>query len=237
MVQQYDVHDVQQAHDRVFEQGRSVPEQRFPPGMAETQFSDVTQNLKAIVGDDQVHTGESLLHFSDPFSPHTENFPSAAVWCVKKSWSLIAYSKRLTASSSPASVEGIKKILALANRTHFPLWTISRGKNLGSAIMLSFGKIFQQLICLGCRYGGPSPRVGGSVILSLHRMNRVLEVNEKAAYAVVEPGVTFFDLYNYCRERKLAVWPSAPAIAWGSVIGNVWPNNSMLRSATGIQKC
>lgn len=76
---------------------------------------------------------------------------------------------------------------------------------------------------LGCRYGGPSPRIQGSVILSLHRMNRILEVNEKAAYAVVEPGVTFFDLYNYCRDRKLAVWPSAPAIAWGSVVGNVWP--------------
>lgn len=71
------------------------------------------------------------------------------------------------------------------------------------------------------RYGGPGPRVGGSVVLSLYRMNQVLEVNEKAAYAVVEPGVTFFDLYEYCRARKLAVWPSVPAIAWGSVVGNV----------------
>lgn len=144
MVQQYEVHDVQQAHDRVFEQGRSAPKQRFPPGMAETEFSDVTQNLKAIVGDDQVHTGESLLHFSDPFSPHTDNFPSTAIWCVITNWSLIAYSKKLTASLSPASVEEIKKILALANRTHLPLWTISRGKNLGSVIMLFFGKIFHQ---------------------------------------------------------------------------------------------
>lgn len=90
--------------------------------------------------------------------------------------------------------------------------------------MLSSEKIFRRLICLGCRYGGPSPRVGGSVILSLHRMNRILEVNEKAAYAVVEPGVTFFDLYNYCIDRELAVWPSVPAIAWGSVIGNVRRN-------------
>lgn len=131
MVQQYEDDDVQQAHDRVFEQGRSAPEQRLPPGMAETQFSEMIQTLKVIVGDDQVHTGESLLHFSDPFSPHTENFPSAAVWCVKTCWSLIAYSKTLTASSSPKSVEEIGKILALANRIHLPLWTISRGKNLG----------------------------------------------------------------------------------------------------------
>lgn len=125
---------------------------------------------------------------------------------------------------SPGSVEEIRQVLALANRTHLPLWTTSRGKNLGSVIMLSSLKIFRQLICIGCRYGGPSPRVGGSVILSLHRMNRILEVNEKAAFAVVEPGVTFFDLYNYCRGRELAVWPSVPSIAWGSVIGNVWQN-------------
>lgn len=84
MVQLYEDNDVQQAHDRVFEQGRSVPEQCFPPGMVETQFSEMIQTLKAVVGDDQVYTGESLLHFSDPFSPHTENFPSAAVWCVKE---------------------------------------------------------------------------------------------------------------------------------------------------------
>lgn len=70
-------------------------------------------------------------------------------------------------------------------------------------------------------YGGPSPCVGGSVVLSLYRMDRIVEVNEKAAYAVVEPGVTFFDLYNYCRDNKLALWPSVPAISWGSVVGNV----------------
>ena len=52
-------------------------------------------------------------------------------------------------------------------------------------------------------------------------MDRILEVNEKAAYAVVEPGVTFFDLYRYCRKYASTVWPSVPAIAWGSVVGNV----------------
>lgn len=142
MVQQYEDNDVQQAHDRVFDQGRSVPEQCFPPGMAEVQFSEVIQTLKAIVGNDHVHTGESLLHFSDPFSPHTENFPSAAIWCVKTHWSLYKYLKKLTPSSSPGSVEEIGKILALANRIHLPLWTISRGKNLGLVIMLSSRMIF-----------------------------------------------------------------------------------------------
>ena len=40
-------------------------------------------------------------------------------------------------------------------------------------------------------------------------------------YAVVEPGVTFQDLYDHCVARKLKVWPSVPSLGWGSVIGNV----------------
>lgn len=51
-------------------------------------------------------------------------------------------------------------------------------------------------------------------------MNRIIEVNEDYAYAIVEPGVSFFDLYNYVQEKKLALWPSCPAIGWGSVLGN-----------------
>ena len=35
-------------------------------------------------------------------------------------------------------------------------------------------------------YGGPAPRVNGSLALDLHRMNRILEVNNAYAYAVVE---------------------------------------------------
>ena len=70
-------------------------------------------------------------------------------------------------------------------------------------------------------YGGPAPRVPGSVALDLHRMNKVLEVNERFSYAVVEPGITFMDLYNYCVEHDLHVWPSVPSLGWGSVIGNV----------------
>lgn len=57
--------------------------------------------------------------------------------------------------------------------------------------------------------------------MDLHRMNKVLEVNEKFSYAVVEPGVTFGDLYTYCVQKKLKVWPSTASLGWGSVVGNV----------------
>ena len=57
--------------------------------------------------------------------------------------------------------------------------------------------------------------------LDLHRMNKIIEVNSDAAYAVVEPGVTFTDLYNHCASNSLNVWPSVPSLGWGSVVGNV----------------
>lgn len=77
------------------------------------------------------------------------------------------------------------------------------------------------------RYGGPAPKVPGSIVLDLHRMNKVIEASEKFAYAVVEPGVTFGDLYEYCVAHKLKVWPSTASLGWGSVIGNVRMSDSL----------
>jgi 4-cresol dehydrogenase (hydroxylating) flavoprotein subunit len=62
--------------------------------------------------------------------------------------------------------------------------------------------------------------VQGSVVLDLHLMNKIIEVNEQCAYAIVEPSVTFMDLYAYIQKQKLRLWVSAPALGWGSIIGN-----------------
>jgi len=51
-------------------------------------------------------------------------------------------------------------------------------------------------------------------------MNRILEVNEKYAYALVEPGVTFFDLYKYIQDHKLKLWVDVPDLGGGSILGN-----------------
>jgi 4-cresol dehydrogenase (hydroxylating) flavoprotein subunit len=51
-------------------------------------------------------------------------------------------------------------------------------------------------------------------------MNKVIEVNGEYAYAIVEPGVTFMDLYTYIQKHKLKLWISTPALGWASVIGN-----------------
>jgi len=54
-------------------------------------------------------------------------------------------------------------------------------------------------------------------MLDLQRMKKIIEVNEESAFAIVEPGVSFFDLYHYIKDHKLKLWISCPAIGWGSV--------------------
>lgn len=89
------------------------------------------------------------------------------------------------------SVEHIQAIVEVCNRYKVPVWTISTGKNLG--------------------YGGAAPAERGQVVLDLKRMNRILEVNADLGYALVEPGVTYQQLYDYIQERNLPLWMSCPA--------------------------
>ncbi|MCC3268759.1 FAD-binding oxidoreductase [Arthrobacter gengyunqii] len=101
----------------------------------------------------------------------------------------------------PGCVEEVQELVRLAGELEVPLWTFSRGKNLG--------------------YGGPEPRGTEMVALDLSRMNRILEVNDELNYAVVEPGVTFFDLFEHIKAKGLKLWMSVPALGWGSVLGNM----------------
>lgn len=72
-------------------------------------------------------------------------------------------------------------------------------------------------------YGGAAPRVPGSVGLNLgQNMNRVLEINEQNAYCLVEPGVTYKELYEELKRRGLEdkLWIDVPDLGGGSVLGN-----------------
>ncbi len=123
-----------------------------------------------------------------------------------------------SAAVAPASVEEVQAIVRIANRYRIPLYPISTGRNLA--------------------YGGAAPVLSGSVVLDLKRMNRVLEVNERNAYALVEPGVSYFDLYRHIQERGLKLMLDVPSPGWGSVIGNALDHGvglSPLRDHFGAQ--
>jgi 4-cresol dehydrogenase (hydroxylating) len=51
-------------------------------------------------------------------------------------------------------------------------------------------------------------------------MNRILEVNETFGYALVEPGVSYYDLYRHIQEKGYKLWLDVPDPGWGSVLGN-----------------
>ena len=100
----------------------------------------------------------------------------------------------------PSTVEQVQAVLRIANECKVPVWTSGQGRNNG--------------------YGGAAPRVSGALVMSLRRLNRVLEVDEESATALIEPGVRFFDLYDHLRAAGSKLWMSVPDLGWGSVVGN-----------------
>jgi len=103
------------------------------------------------------------------------------------------------AAVAPLTAEQVVEVVKLANTHKLPLWPISRGKNFG--------------------YGGAAPRLKGSVVLDLSRMKKI-EFDAANGVALVEPGVGFYDLYDYIQQNKLPYWTSVPGNSWGSVLGN-----------------
>ena len=105
-----------------------------------------------------------------------------------------------SAAVAPSKVEEVQQIVRTANKYKIPLYPISTGRNL--------------------TYGGSAPNMRGSVVVDLKRMNRILDVDEKRHFALVEPGVSYFELYNHIRERNLNVMLDVPDPGWGSPVGN-----------------
>lgn len=119
-------------------------------------------------------------------------------------WPLQWDDHEASAVVQPQSVEELQAVVRVANERRVPLWATSQGRNNG--------------------YGGSSPRVRGSVVVNLRRMNRVLEINEELGYAVVEPGVRWFDLYDAITAGGHRLMLSCADLGWGSVIGNSLDN-------------
>ncbi len=100
---------------------------------------------------------------------------------------------------APTTRDQVRDIVRAANRERVPLWPISRGKNLG--------------------YGGAAPVLAGSMVLDLSRL-KAIEFDEANGVVLVEPGVSFFDLYDFLQARGARYWLSVPGNSRGSVAGN-----------------
>ena len=84
----------------------------------------------------------------------------------------------------PGSVEEVQAIVGRRRRT-----TCRCGRSPGARTTAT---------------AAPARGSEGSVVVDLHRMDRVLEVNDETGYVVVEPGVTFLALAQHLRRHRLA---------------------------------
>ena len=96
-----------------------------------------------------------------------------------------------SAAITANSAEEVQGVVKICNEYKIPVWTISTGRNFG--------------------YGSAAPGQRGQVILDLKKMNKIIEVDPDLCTALVEPGVTYGQLYNYIQENNLPLMLSFSA--------------------------
>jgi len=89
------------------------------------------------------------------------------------------------------SVEQVQAVVRICNEYRIPVWTISTGRNFG--------------------YGSAAPVERGQIVLDLKKMNKILHIDPELCTALVEPGVTYQQLYDYIEEHKLPLMLSFSA--------------------------
>src|SRR5690625_3332316 len=90
-----------------------------------------------------------------------------------------------SAALTATTVEQVRGVVRICNEHKIPSWTISTGRNFG--------------------YGSAAPGQRGQVILDLKKMNKIIKIDPEMCYALVEPGVTYGQLYNYIQKNDLPV--------------------------------
>ncbi|NDB94943.1 MAG: FAD-binding protein [Verrucomicrobia bacterium] len=102
----------------------------------------------------------------------------------------------------PRNTAQVSKILAYANRHRIPV--TSRGSGRG--------------------YVGGCVPVRGGVVLSLVKMNRILEISPQDGVAVVQPGVITAKLASAAARRNLFYPPDPASLKESSIGGNIATN-------------
>lgn len=168
----------------------------LPPGTSSQKFKEFTKRAAEAVGEENV----TIITKSEELSQESYLEPSKAhdMYHILDQEYFVS-----SAVIAPRGVPDVQAVMRLCNEFEIPVWPFSIGRNVG--------------------YGGAAPRVPGSIGLDLGvHMNKILEVNVDGAYALVEPGVTFFDLHDYLVKHNLRdrLWLDVPDLGGGSVLGN-----------------
>ena len=108
----------------------------------------------------------------------------------------------------PATTNEVSAVMALANANGIAV--TPRGTSSG-------------------RTGGSIPLSGG-IALSLTRMDKILELDEKNMMVHVEAGVRTMDLYNFCAEKGLFYPPDPASWKYSTLGGNIAENAGGMRA-------
>ncbi|KAI1343470.1 glycolate oxidase [Xylariaceae sp. FL0016] len=173
----------------------SAPRKRpavLPPDVSPEAFQSAIQELRSAIGVENVTiTDQELVDGWYIENPNTHD-----AFHIADQESLIS-----SAVVYPGSTAEVQTVMRWANKHAIPIYPISLGRNVG--------------------YGGAAPRVPGGVVLDLgKRMHSILKIDAENASCVVEPGVTYFRLYEEIQKRGLPLWIDTPDLGGGSVLGN-----------------
>lgn len=107
----------------------------------------------------------------------------------------------------PKDTSEVVRLIEIAQRHKIPVYPISTGKNWG--------------------YGATKPSCPGCAIVDLSRMNRIHTVDADLAYAVVEPGVTQQQLFEYLNYNKINLtFDVTGSTVNASLVGNLLERGS-----------
>ncbi|MEH6638491.1 MAG: FAD-binding oxidoreductase [Porticoccaceae bacterium] len=93
--------------------------------------------------------------------------------------------RQIIAIATPSGIDDLQNILKLIADKSVAIWNMPNAGGLGST---------------------PPPESGDIIMLDLKRMNGILEVNTTAAYALVEPGVTYQQMQDHLRDNNIPFW-------------------------------
>ncbi len=152
---------------------------------------------------------------SDPASKHSlvleqllQELPHALVLEPEQLRALMSDKSGHTSEGPPLcvvealSIEDVVKVVTIASQHQIPL--VTRGAGSGLA---------------GGAIGGP-----GEIVLSLSKMNAILEISASDRWAVVQAGVINHDLNEAAKKQGLWFTPDPASRKWSTVGGNIATN-------------
>ena len=131
-----------------------------------------------------------------------DNFKSSASELEFLSVNTLDSKRNVLGCVYPTNQDQVVSLVKLFNEFDVAYYPVSTGRNWG--------------------YGGTTPVENNCVVMSLSKLNRIIEFNQELGYIVVEPGVTQQILYDFLQENSEVEFmvPTTGAGPNVSLIGN-----------------